>query len=249
MSSFNKTVQPYLSVLDNKYVSACLTIILIVYASLAAPKLPENVARLFDNSVFKLVLFFLIVYLAKHDATLAIIAAVAVLVSLMTLNKWDVSQEMMANISKNELAENLEKCNNWDCSPQNDPVVPQVLTPWTDQYQPDPNEHAESDIGNANPYFENNPVQSLYRFKDLPEEDQIQEIINEKNRVEMQLQRKLTPNELKNMCTRMSGASVNHQDIGKYATLLLNNDVDKVPKSSQIEGYENNESSSYAMAM
>ena len=73
---------------SEEYVNAFLMIILIAYASLAAPRLPENIARLFDYPLTKLIVFFLIVYLAKHNVSVAIVSAVAVLITLMTLNNW-----------------------------------------------------------------------------------------------------------------------------------------------------------------
>ena len=88
MDAFDSNVKKYLSVLDNQYVSAALTLLLIIYAGVAAPKLPSNVAKWFDKTWFKLVVFFLIVYTSRKNVTVAIVAAVAVLISLMTLNKW-----------------------------------------------------------------------------------------------------------------------------------------------------------------
>ena len=61
-------------------------IVLIAYASLAAPRLPENIVRMFDHPLTKLVVFFLIVYLAKYNAGVAIVAAVAVLVTESEVN-------------------------------------------------------------------------------------------------------------------------------------------------------------------
>jgi hypothetical protein len=110
--SFDKLVSPRISFLNNEYVNAILMIVLIAYASLAAPRLPRSVAKLFDSPITKLIFFFLIVYTAKHNAGVAIIAAIAVLVSLMTLNRY-VSAEMMSNLGTMEA--NLDKCNGWDC--------------------------------------------------------------------------------------------------------------------------------------
>lgn len=95
MESFDNTVKNYLGFLDNEYVSAGLSLFLILYAGVAAPKLPQQVVQLFDNTLVKLFVFFLIVYVSRKNPTVAIIAAVAVLVSLMTLNRIKFNQEMM----------------------------------------------------------------------------------------------------------------------------------------------------------
>jgi hypothetical protein len=100
--SFDNAVKNSLSFLDNEYVSAALALFLILYASLAAPKLPESVARLFDNYIVKFIIFFLIVYIAKKNATIAIIAAIGVMVSIMTLNTYKFNREAMAVIAMGE---------------------------------------------------------------------------------------------------------------------------------------------------
>jgi hypothetical protein len=90
-SGFNK----YFGFIDNEYVSATLHLLLILYVSLIAPKLPYSIAQLFDYTVVKLIAFFLIVYLSSKNPTTAIIVAVGVLVTLMTLNHYKSSFEMM----------------------------------------------------------------------------------------------------------------------------------------------------------
>jgi hypothetical protein len=113
---FDNTVKGWMSVIDNnEYLTAALIIFLIVYASYAAPKLPPYILHLFDNPLFKLLIFFLIVYSAKKNPTVAIIAAVALMVSIHALNKLKLDQmmmrfieqdrERMANISYNPMAE------------------------------------------------------------------------------------------------------------------------------------------------
>jgi hypothetical protein len=93
--SFDNAVKSSLSFLDNEYISAGLSLVLVIYAGMAAPRLPPSVAKLFDYAAFKLLVFFLIVYVSRKNATIAIIAAVGVLVSLMTLNRLKISFEMM----------------------------------------------------------------------------------------------------------------------------------------------------------
>lgn len=103
--SFDKTVKSSLSFLDNEYISAGLSLFLIIYAGMAAPRLPPSVAKLFDYAAFKLLVFFLIVYVSRKNATIAIIAAVGVLVSLMTLNRLKVSFEMMEVVRSDQRVE------------------------------------------------------------------------------------------------------------------------------------------------
>lgn len=78
-----------LKVLDNKYVAGMVRVFLILYASLVAPKLPSGLAKLFQNSVFKVLVLFLIVYVGMKDPTVALLVAVGFTVSMVTLNKLE----------------------------------------------------------------------------------------------------------------------------------------------------------------
>ena len=94
MESFDNIVKNYTTWLDNPYVSGALIVFLIVYASMAAPRLPMYVAKLFDYTLVKLLMFFLIVYVSKKNATVALVAAVALMVSIMALDKLKLSESM-----------------------------------------------------------------------------------------------------------------------------------------------------------
>lgn len=230
LQKFDDVVKPYLTFLNNQYVSAVLYIILIVYASLAAPRLPHNIAKLFDNPVVKLVLFFLIVYLAKHDATIAIIASVGVLISLMTLNRYTANSEMMSIVSRDNMINNLDKCNDWNCDNEEQPQVMSMDNPWE-------NRNVEE---NGRPYLEGNPSGNLHPFNGLSEEEKVREIMNEKAMIESQINRPLSENELKDLCANMANAPAPVIGrIGQNATTVLNNE-------KNIEGYDQTESSTYA---
>ena len=100
---FDSSVSNLMSYVDNnEYISAALALFLVLYASLAAPKLPEYIARLFENPIFKLLIFFLIAYSAKKNPTVAIIAAIGLMVSLHTLNRFKVNKKMLSMIRQEE---------------------------------------------------------------------------------------------------------------------------------------------------
>lgn len=105
VESFDNNVKSALSVLDkNQYVSAAITVFLIVYAGMAAPRLPEYIARLFDNTFFKLLILFLIAYAARENPTVAIIAAIGLMVTLQVLNRYKVNQQLSRLLMLNEQA-------------------------------------------------------------------------------------------------------------------------------------------------
>lgn len=110
MEAFDNTVKNYTTWLDNQYVSSALTIFLIVYASMAAPKLPTYIASLFDYTIVKLLMFFMIVFISKKNATVALIASVALMVSIMTLDRIKFGQEMMEVVGNDESNENDCSC-------------------------------------------------------------------------------------------------------------------------------------------
>lgn len=118
VQTFDSKVSGLLSVLDkNQYISAALTIFLIVYASMAAPQLPEYIARLFDNMWFKLLILFLIAYSAQRNPTIAIIAAIGLMVTLQVLNRYKFNEMLMGYIKAKEhmqanLAESAQRLDN-----------------------------------------------------------------------------------------------------------------------------------------
>jgi len=98
VKSFDNAARGALSYIDNnEYITAMLTLFLIVYASYAAPRLPPYILKLFDNPLFKILIFFLIVYTSRKNPTVAIVAAVALMVTISALNKFKVDQ-MMAKL-------------------------------------------------------------------------------------------------------------------------------------------------------
>jgi hypothetical protein len=94
MESLNNTVNKSLSFLDNEYINAGLTLVLILYASRIAPKLPKTVSNWFKNDIVKFLLFFLIVFLNKKDAKVALATSVTVMVILLVVGRLTVDENM-----------------------------------------------------------------------------------------------------------------------------------------------------------
>jgi len=80
---------------SNKILSSVLGLFLVLYAALAAPKLPKSVTKWFDNTWFKLGFMFLIAYMATKDPSVAIISAVALLVTLQTLSAQKTAENVV----------------------------------------------------------------------------------------------------------------------------------------------------------
>lgn len=116
MEAFDNVVKEYTTWLDNPYVAGALTVFLIVYAGAAAPKLPSYMVKMFDYTLVKLVMFFLIVFVSRKNATVALVAAIALMVSIMTLNRLKFDQEMMAVVRNEEKANRRFNMGSCTCS-------------------------------------------------------------------------------------------------------------------------------------
>jgi hypothetical protein len=95
MQELDRTLRSYLSFLENEYISSAISLFLVVYAGMAAPKLPEHMANLLKIMWFRLLMFALVAYTSKINQNVAIIAAIGLVVSLQTLNKYEVQNDMM----------------------------------------------------------------------------------------------------------------------------------------------------------
>lgn len=92
----------------NSYFSTIVIIFLTVYASFASPKLPNYVKKLFDNSIFKIIIISFIGYRANKDPQLSLIIAIAFIVTLNFLSEKE-TKESFQNI---ETFQQLEHFNN-----------------------------------------------------------------------------------------------------------------------------------------
>ena len=88
---------------NNKILSSVLGLFLVLYAAMAAPKLPKSVAKIFDNTLFKLGFMFMIGYLATKDPSTAIISAVGLMITLQTLSSYEAG-EKFSQAAKSEAA-------------------------------------------------------------------------------------------------------------------------------------------------
>lgn len=75
--------------LDNPYVMAVLKLTLIMYAAQIAPKLPNSVSNVLDNSFAKIAILFIVLYIAEKDFQLAIIISIAYVIGTNLLSGRD----------------------------------------------------------------------------------------------------------------------------------------------------------------
>lgn len=94
-----------MNTLDNPYVSAILSLALLIYAGVAAPRLPPSVTQYLDYSVVRFAIFFAVAYFARSNPTVALISAIAVLVTLQTLSAHKYEAKMNNAVSQMKVHE------------------------------------------------------------------------------------------------------------------------------------------------
>ena len=94
LKEVEKLISNSLSILDNVYVKNVVKMLLVLYAGLAAPRLPAWVANLFNNSVFRLLILFLIAYIGLKDTSIALMSAVAFTLTIIFLKKAETTDSI-----------------------------------------------------------------------------------------------------------------------------------------------------------
>lgn len=72
---------------DNIYISTAIKVFIGLYAALAAPKLPASLLGLFDNTLVRVAVAFVIVMIALREPSIALMVALAFMVTLQSANK------------------------------------------------------------------------------------------------------------------------------------------------------------------
>ena len=82
--------------LGNPYINTALKVCIGLYAALAAPQLPPAIILLLDNTVVRVLWAFLIVFLALGDPGIALMTAIAFIVTLQLANKYKLINSSLA---------------------------------------------------------------------------------------------------------------------------------------------------------
>lgn len=90
MENLVKVLDNSLSILKtNDYLSGFITLFLVLYAGIAAPALPHNIAVLFDYTAVKILMLALIlIFVRGQKPGIAIVLAVAFIISMHTLSTY-----------------------------------------------------------------------------------------------------------------------------------------------------------------
>jgi len=72
--------------IKNTYLASILSIFLAMYGPRLQPKLPEQIRNVFNNDLFRVLIIFLITYIASNNVQLSIIITIVFLVTLNLLH-------------------------------------------------------------------------------------------------------------------------------------------------------------------
>lgn len=95
------------TILKNEYLSTGLSLLLILYAGLARPQLPELIGSLFENQFFKVLVLTLVVYISTQNLQLALIIAVAFMVTITLLSEQKVAEGFISGIREGMLVDDM----------------------------------------------------------------------------------------------------------------------------------------------
>jgi len=134
------------TLLQNGYFIALLSIFLAMYGPRLHPKLPNSLRNLFNNSLFKILIMFLVVYLSNRNLRLSLTIAIIFVVTMSMVNQAN-ALEMLA--MENFYGKPLNECDNY----KNINMTGSVFYPLNDDSQKlsSHNEMDQTTYGNISP--------------------------------------------------------------------------------------------------
>ena len=67
--------------MDNSYLFTLGKLFIILYAAIVAPNLPNHLAKLFHLTIFQIIMFAIITFIATKDITMSILLTIAFFIS------------------------------------------------------------------------------------------------------------------------------------------------------------------------
>ena len=93
MSSIgNNTISSFF---QNDIVNTVISLLLVLYGSLAKPELPDIVVKIFENSFFRVLFLSLIVYKGNKNPTLALMISVVFVVIMNFITVKKIKEKFM----------------------------------------------------------------------------------------------------------------------------------------------------------
>ena len=87
-------------ILQNTYMSAILSLFLVMYGPRLQPKLPDSVKNVFENRIFRGLVIFLINYLSSNNIQLSIVITLVFLVTMNLIHNETIIEKLQ---NRNEI--------------------------------------------------------------------------------------------------------------------------------------------------
>ena len=87
------------NLLSNEYVSTGVVLFLVLYTSMVAPNMSENVVNIINNPAMKLIAIYIGIHLYTKNKSIALLFVIGFITSLQTVKKMNVSDTISAEIA------------------------------------------------------------------------------------------------------------------------------------------------------
>ena len=169
----------------NENTTALFGLFLVLYAGLVAPKLPKSVAKIFSFTVFRLIFLFLIVDMSRRNTSLAIIATVALVISMQTLSHHQ-TKDKMNKVIKKEIEDGFENIDseNGEIVEIDDETLTKLheedeyLTSVVDEVVGLDDENLHASIEEKNMFIKNSPVNNQM-YASVDQENLFNELVED----------------------------------------------------------------------
>ena len=82
------------SFINDQYISSSIILFIAFYTCMIAPKLPEQVVSVMKSQLFNLIILIIIAYVATKNYVIGIVATIAYLVTLNTVQKYQLTNKI-----------------------------------------------------------------------------------------------------------------------------------------------------------
>ncbi len=99
LKEIQNKIEKSLQIFDNPVIFAVTVMFIGMYASVIAPRMPGKILKLFHNTVFKLVFFFIVILVAHKDPRIALILSLAFVFTIQGLGKFHINDRLKSTVS------------------------------------------------------------------------------------------------------------------------------------------------------
>lgn len=114
------------SFINDQYISSSIILFIAFYTCMIAPKLPEQVVSVMKSQLFNLIILIIIVYVTTKNYVIGIVATIAYLVTLNTVQKYQLTNKISDDLLQDAI--NAGQINAQIITPTKKCIKPQ-LTP------------------------------------------------------------------------------------------------------------------------